>query len=226
MTGDDTLSCMGGGSGDGPPTCRQRKAGDTRRAEIVAAVMELLDEVGVAGVTTTAIAKRIGIAQGSLFRHFPTKAAMWGAVLENISAQVLPFMLEAKNTPGTPLVRLRKVMHTWLALGEKVPALSALMFSRELFCTSAELRGLLAVRIQRPHAMYTGLIQEAIAEGTMRADIDVPRTGWMLVGLLHGLLIRRMLMDPTFDVHADLDVMLDTVLTGLLVRPGAGETRV
>lgn len=203
---------------------RQRKAGDTRRAEIVTAVLDLLHEGGVSAVTTTAIAKRIGIAQASLFRHFPTKAAMWEAVLESVGAQVLPYMLEAKNTPGTPLCRLRAMMHTWLRLGEKLPALSALIFSRELFAASDEMRALLAARIQRPHALYCGVIRQAVAVGEVRPDIDVARVGWMLIGQLHGLMIRRTVLDRTFDVHGELDVILDMLVMGLgPVHGGPGD---
>ncbi|MEZ5869283.1 MAG: TetR family transcriptional regulator, partial [Defluviimonas denitrificans] len=56
-----------------------RKPADLRKAEIVAKVIDLADRIGPDRVTTGAVAKAVGVTQAALFRHFPTKADMWGA---------------------------------------------------------------------------------------------------------------------------------------------------
>lgn len=48
---------------------------DERRAVTVEAVIELAAEQNPNDITTSAIAKRIGLTQGALFRHFPSKDA-------------------------------------------------------------------------------------------------------------------------------------------------------
>ncbi|MDE1145363.1 MAG: TetR/AcrR family transcriptional regulator [Azospirillaceae bacterium] len=217
MTTQGTADAPDGGCAGGHKA-RQRKTGDTRRAEIITAALELMHEVGPGGTTTTAIAHRIGMAQGSLFRHFPTKRAMWEAVLDSLAQRVTPPIHDAVNGPGTPLVRLRRVMHTWLELAENIPALSSLMFSREVLADSPDMRALLVERLQRPHRIYCALISEGIAAGEIKADIDVERVGWILAGMKHSLVMRWTLLDRTLDMHADLDVMLDTIIAGMARR--------
>ena len=63
-----------------PAAPRHRLRTDERRREIVAAVLELARERGPDSITTQAIADRIGVTQGALFRHFPDKEAIWLAV--------------------------------------------------------------------------------------------------------------------------------------------------
>ena len=46
---------------------------DERRAATVQAVVDLAAERNPSDITTTAIAQRMGLTQGALFRHFPTK---------------------------------------------------------------------------------------------------------------------------------------------------------
>lgn len=50
--------------------------GDQRRASTIETVIELAAEQNPEKITTTAIAKRMGLSQGALFRHFPNKDAI------------------------------------------------------------------------------------------------------------------------------------------------------
>ena len=52
----------------------------------------MLDEVGLAGVTTRALARRLGVEQPALYWHFANKAALLEAMAE---AAVRPHALEA-----------------------------------------------------------------------------------------------------------------------------------
>ena len=55
---------------------------DERRAVTVEAVIALAAEQNPGEITTAAIAKRMGLTQGALFRHFPSKDAILQAVME------------------------------------------------------------------------------------------------------------------------------------------------
>ena len=62
-----------------------RKSAERRKAEIVTVVLVLADRIGPDRVTTGAVATAIGVTQAALFRHFPTKAALWQAVAEHVA---------------------------------------------------------------------------------------------------------------------------------------------
>lgn len=62
------------------PTPKQARAVETRD-RLVRSVVEILGEDGLGGVKTAAVAKRAGVSQGALFRHFPTKAELLEAAL-------------------------------------------------------------------------------------------------------------------------------------------------
>ncbi len=54
---------------------------DERRAATIEAVIHLAAEQNPSDITTTAIAQRMGLTQGALFRHFPSKDAIVEAVM-------------------------------------------------------------------------------------------------------------------------------------------------
>ncbi len=59
---------------------------EERRAITVETVVELAAEQNPNDITTAAIAKRMGLTQGALFRHFPSKNAIMSAVMEWVAS--------------------------------------------------------------------------------------------------------------------------------------------
>lgn len=64
------------------PTQDQRRA--ATRAALLDAALDCLVTSGVAGCTTAAVCARAGVSSGALFNHFPTKAALLGAVAARV----------------------------------------------------------------------------------------------------------------------------------------------
>lgn len=58
----------------------------SRRDEVLDAALELLDEVGLEALTTRRLAERLGVQPGALYRHFPSKAALLDAMVEQVAA--------------------------------------------------------------------------------------------------------------------------------------------
>jgi TetR/AcrR family transcriptional regulator, tetracycline repressor protein len=64
--------------------------GSSRRAEVLQAAVELLDEVGLDALTTRRLAARLGVQPGALYRHYPSKRALLDAVVEHIVVETAP----------------------------------------------------------------------------------------------------------------------------------------
>ena len=63
-----------------PP--RKRLGADERREEIIRVTLELAAKQGPDDVTTQDMAEAMGVTQGAVFRHFPSKDAIWLAVMQ------------------------------------------------------------------------------------------------------------------------------------------------
>ncbi len=62
-------------------------AGAENRAALIKAAREIFAEQGV-DAPLNAIAKRAGVGQGSLYRHFPTRGAIAGAAFDDAVAEI------------------------------------------------------------------------------------------------------------------------------------------
>ena len=63
-----------------PPIPRLRLDSEARRNRIVDAALPLFARKGFAGTTTKEIAEAAEVSEALVFKHFPTKAALYGAI--------------------------------------------------------------------------------------------------------------------------------------------------
>ena len=71
---------------------------EQRRNDTVRALIALAAEQNPTDITTAAVAKRMGLTQGALFRHFPSKDAILEAVMEWVAERLLARIDKAART--------------------------------------------------------------------------------------------------------------------------------
>ena len=66
-----------------------RKPSRDRQKDILRATLDLAFEVGPDHVTTGMIAKRLGLSQPAIYKHFPKKVDIWQGVSDSLCVQIL-----------------------------------------------------------------------------------------------------------------------------------------
>jgi len=109
----------------------QRRAGrEARREKIVDAALRTFSRHGYRGATTRQLARTAGITEVTLFRYFPTKEKLFGAVLEKYS--ILPVLRAELLQPeraGGAQEALRQIGRRFMAILRERQDLIRLMFS-------------------------------------------------------------------------------------------------
>jgi AcrR family transcriptional regulator len=70
------------------------------RERIVAAATRVISERGVTGATTKEIARAAGVSEGSLYNHFESKTALFGAAFGAVAAGIREAMGELAGSVG------------------------------------------------------------------------------------------------------------------------------
>jgi AcrR family transcriptional regulator len=114
-----------------PVRARNRRGEGARlRDEIVAAAVELLDEHGdESAITLRSVARRVGIAAPSIYRHFPDQPAIMLAVVQQAFAELNGHLLAVRDAAGDePRRRLLAICHAYLEFAEQHPERYRTMF--------------------------------------------------------------------------------------------------
>src|SRR3990170_4942299 len=120
---------------------RQRHMTDERQREIVAAVLELARERGPDAITTQAIADRIGVTQGAIFRHFADKEAIWLAVCSWVRASLGAVIAAAVAKADSPLARIERAFLAHVAFVAANPGVPRVMFHELQYPGDSPVRG-------------------------------------------------------------------------------------
>lgn len=84
-----------------------------RHAAIIAAAREAASEGGMAAVQIAPVAKRAGVAAGTVYRYFPGKADLVAALVQEISASEIAALRRAADVAPGPLSALSAAIMTF-----------------------------------------------------------------------------------------------------------------
>jgi hypothetical protein len=122
---------------------------------------------------------------------------------------------KAESRDAGPLDQLRALIGAQLQLIQSVPAIPAILFSRELHTKNKGLRqaffGLLS-RFHRVIAERAGRAREA---GELRDDLDPDDVAFLVIGLVQGLAVRWSISGRGFDLVEEGKRLLEIQLGGL-----------
>ena len=97
-----------------------RMTSDLRRQLILSAAKRCFSRHGFAGTTTKSVAAAASISEGLLFKHFPSKSALYAEILaEECEADpALHRLLELEPSTGTLVVLIREMARHFQAVAE------------------------------------------------------------------------------------------------------------
>jgi AcrR family transcriptional regulator len=167
------------------------KRGERTRAKLIEATLAVVADIGYARASTRAIAEAAGVAEGTLYRHFPDKAALFFAAALDASPAVLEWVEALPSRAGSESVEanLAAALERLATLHKRVlPLEIAIQADPEL---AARRQALLASG--RPPPGPPAAIADYLAAeqrlGRVRSDIDPGDVALVILAMLFGLAI-------------------------------------
>lgn len=194
----------------GPKAGRKRRADAVRNRELLLEAASAVFNAGGPDASLEAVARRAGVGIGTLYRHFPTREAIFEAVYRR-EVEQLAELAETLKSETDPVEALRRWLHSNVEFVATKKGMSAALAiathgSCELFTTS----------VARLTRAVGSLLDRAVAAGEIRDDIGPQDVLRALVGMCY--------LHDQPGWQASVRRLVDVFVDGLRLRPAGKDS--
>jgi len=157
-----------------------------RRQQILEALAQMLQEHPGDRITTANLAKKVGVSEAALYRHFPSKAKMLeGLILfaeETLFSRINLIMKEHPHAPA----RCRNMIYLMLSFIERNPGFARLFVGDVLQGESTRLRNRMHQLLERLETQARQLLREYNASRTETPNLQISPAANLVMAYVEG----------------------------------------
>lgn len=176
---------------------------DERRAATVEAVVALAAEQIPSDITTTAIAERMGLTQGALFRHFPSKEVIFQAVMTWVTERLLARVDKAADGAASPVAALEAVFMTHIDFVSDHPGVPRMLFGELQRPDETLPKQMVQALIRHYGERLRRLLEAGKTQGALDAALDVDAAAVLFIGTIQGLIMQSLLIGDVARIRRD-----------------------
>ncbi len=166
---------------------------EERRTMTIAAVLDLAATQNPNDITTAAIAERVGLTHGALFRHFPDKDAIWAAVMAWVAETLLRRIEHSAAGVASPLAAMAAMFAGHVDFVRDYPGVPRILFGELQRAESTAARRQVQELLQRYRERLQRLIAAGIQAGELAPDLDANAAAALFIGSVQGLVMQSLL---------------------------------
>lgn len=200
------------------PTPRTRQPTETRQTEIIEAVLDLAAHGSPADITTADIADKLNLSQGAVFKHFPSKGAIWLAVLGWVEARLFSRLEAAAEKAASPLEALAAMFMAHVKFVTSHPGVPRLIFQHLRRPEDTPMKAGVRNMLGRYRKLLIGILAEAEKQGQIAQGQDKEAAAMLFIGAIQGLAIQSMLNGSSAKMQDEAKRVLKLYLRAIEVK--------
>jgi AcrR family transcriptional regulator len=192
------------------------KGWSERQEEIMDQAVRLIAENGIQGLTVRNLAKRIGVSEPALYRHFDSKTDILLGILDRFDRASHGMRATLSSDDSPSLEQLEFFLEASLSRFQQRPEITAVIFAEEIFQNEPRLTEKVADIMRKHQASLMALLTRGQASGTIRGDVPAEGLTLLIQGSIRLLVSRWRMADYGFDLVKEgrgLLKVLRTLLT-------------
>lgn len=179
----------------------EKQPTEIRQEQIKQAVLDIIYTKGLKNLSTRNLAKHIGMSEGAIFRHFPTKQDIILSIIRDVQHEFIGSLRAVANSAETPEERLQKYLCETVEYLTRNKGITMLMFSEASHNNDAALKKSLQHIFNSQKKLVSKIILDGIANDTWDESVPVEYVAMLYMGIPVSLNIELILSGGEF--HAD-----------------------
>lgn len=185
-----------------------------RSEEILDAAIVLFAEHGFANADTQALADRLGVGKGTLYRYFPSKQELFLAAADRVMRQLQERVNSSFSEEDDPLARIPKAIQAYLGFFEEHPEFVELLIQERANFKDRKQPTYFEHR-EANSRRWQDVFRSLIAAGRVR-ELPVERLTEVLGDLVYGTMFTNYFTRRQRSLAEQADRIVDIVFHGIL----------
>ncbi len=186
-----------------------------RQKEIVEVALDLISMNGIQGLTIKNLAKKIGISEPAIYRHFNSKIDILIAILDFFNNTELIFCKELNSN----IKAIDKIEHLFIKHFESfeaMPSLVSVIFSEEIFKNEPVLVRKISEIMKKNDKILSEIIIAGQKNGEIRTDIEVKNLSIIIMGSLRLIVKKWQFSGNSFNLSQEGKKLFESI--NLLIK--------
>jgi len=190
----------------------KKQSTEIRQEQIKQAVLDIIYTDGLKNLSTRNLAKRIGMSEGAIFRHFASKQDIILAIIKDVQKDFIGRLRIIANSGFEPEKRLKSFLcHTIQYLLEN-KGITMLIFSEASHNNDTELKDNLSQIFHSQRSLVSKIIEDGIASGLWDETVSVENVAMLYMGIPVSLNIELILNGGNFHMDNFCQHMMELLL--------------
>ena len=158
----------------------------SRRDQILQSLAEMLEQTPGGRITTSGLAKHVGVSEAALYRHFPSKAKMFEGLIEFIEETIFSRISLIVKEEGRAETRCRQVLNLLLTFSERNPGITRILTGDPLSGETDRLRLRVAQLFERLETQLKQLLREAELREGIAPKLEIAIAANLMLATVEG----------------------------------------
>lgn len=158
----------------------------SRRQQILESLAQMLEESPGARITTAALAKKVGVSEAALYRHFPSKTKMFEGLIEFIEETIFTRVNLITNEDTNAQSQCEQILWLLMTFTERNPGITRIMTGDAIAGETERLHQRIIQFFERLETQLKQILREAELREGIRTRLPANIAANCLLALAEG----------------------------------------
>lgn len=187
----------------------------SRREQILQALAEMLEQAPGERITTSGLAKQVGVSEAALYRHFPSKAKMFEGLIQFIEDSIFSRINKILSEEPGARARIEIIIGLLLGFAERNPGISRILAGDALAGETERLRARVLQFFDRLETQLRQILREAEVREHLQSVLPVTASANLLLAVAEGQISQFVRSEFRDQPTRYWDAQKDYLLSGL-----------
>lgn len=156
---------------------------EIRQAQIKKAVLDIINEEGLSALSTRNLARRVGISEAAIFRHFASKKDIFAAILADVKKDLVEELKRISLLPEPAEKRLSLFLCHHVRYLYENRGITILLFSEAAHMNDSALKKQLKEILVQQKNYFQKIVQDGIVEGVFDNSLNIENVATLYMGI-------------------------------------------